>query len=130
MNDPASVGGGQPVADLDGNFHGATYRKGSSFQPLPQRLALEQLEYDEGRAVLRAHVVQGEDVGVVEGRDGSGLVLEAAEAVRVRGAVGGYDLDGDIAAETGVARAVHLAHPSGTQEGEKLVRAETTARGQ
>ena len=45
---------------------------------LPQRLALEKLGDDVGRAVVGAHVEDGENVRVVQGGDGAGLTLEKA----------------------------------------------------
>jgi hypothetical protein len=67
-------------------------------------------------------------VGMVERGEGPGLLLETVEAVEAGGAVGGDDLDGDVAAEAGVAGAVDLARPPGPEGGQKLVRAETVAQ--
>ena len=69
-------------------------------------------------------LVDGDDVGVVEGRGGAGLLHEAGAAMRVGEAIGGQDLDRDLAAEAGVAGAVDLAHPAGAEGREHLVRPE------
>ena len=73
---------------------------------------------------MGADVVDGEDVGVVEGGDGAGLELEALEAVGVGGDVVVEDLEGDVAAEAGVAGAVDLAHAAGPEQLDDLVRPE------
>jgi hypothetical protein len=77
-----------------------------------------------GNAVVRADVVEGEDVGVVEGGDGAGLGLEAPEAVGVGGAVLREDLEDDVTPEAGIAGAVNLTHPPGSERGQDLVGAE------
>jgi len=45
--------------------------------PVLQRLALQQLHADEGLALVLVDVVDRADIGVVEGRRGPGLALEA-----------------------------------------------------
>jgi len=49
----------------------------------PQRLAVEQLRDNVGRAVVEADVVDGEDVGMVEASSGACFLLEAAEALGI-----------------------------------------------
>jgi len=66
---------------------------------------------------------------VVEGGDGAGLLLEAAQAIGIVAQLGREDLDGDVAAEAGVAGAVHLAHPPGPDQVEDLVRPQPHAGG-
>ncbi len=81
-------------------------------------------------AVVGADVVDGEDVGVVEGGDGAGLALEAAQPLGVGGGIVGEDLEGDVAPEAGVAGPVDLPHTSGAEGCHDLVRADAAARGQ
>jgi hypothetical protein len=73
---------------------------------------------------VQANVVDVENVGVVEGARGLGLPLEAVQPIRVCGDLLGQDLDRDLAIETGIASAVDLAHTSGSQRSQDLVRAE------
>jgi hypothetical protein len=122
------MGGGESSADLDRPFNGFARDDRSALQPLPQRLALEQLEHGVARPVVSAEIVDGEDVGVIEGGDGASLPLEAADAVRVAAAVGGDDLDRDVAPEAGVSGPVDLAHPPRPDGGHDLVRAQSSAR--
>ena len=58
---------------------------------------------------------------------GARLLFEAAQTVGVGGEGRGQHFDGDIASEPRIARAIHLAHPAGSDEGDDLVRAETCA---
>ena len=74
---------------------------------------------------MSADVVDGQDVGVVEGGDGVGFLLEALEAVGVRGDVVREDLEGDVAPEPGVPRAVDRPHAAGPEKLGDLVRPET-----
>ena len=52
------------------------------------------------------------------------LALEAGDALRVGGEGGGQDFDRDLAAEHGVAGAIHLAHAALAEQGEDLVGAD------
>jgi hypothetical protein len=95
---------------------------------LDRVVPLEVLEDEEVDAALGADVVEHADVGVLEGGDGAGLPLEACPADRVRGEVRGEDLEGDGAAEAGVAGLLNLAHAPGPEKAEDLVRPEASAR--
>ena len=95
----------------------------------PQRFAFEEFANDVLLAGLDAEVVNGDDVGVVEGGDGAGFALEAAAEVgggaeRTRCGVLAKDFDGDVAIEAGVAGAVDLAHAADSERGLDLVGAE------
>jgi hypothetical protein len=67
---------------------------------------------------------------VVEGGDGAGLALEAAQPLGVPKGFLGQDLEGDLTSEAGVAGSIDFTHPPGTQRGEDLVRADATPRRQ
>ena len=95
----------------------------------------QQLRDDvgDGRAGvgrLRSHVVDGQDVRVVEGGHGPRLALEPCEPFGVGGQLRGQHLDRDLASQPRVAGAVDLAHPAGPDEAEDLVRPETRAGSQ
>ncbi len=70
-----------------------------------------------------ADIVESADVRVIEGGDGVRLGLESGAEFLAD------NFDGDIAAETGVMRAVDLAHASRSDRREDFVRAEACAGG-
>src|SRR5579864_4416034 len=59
---------------------------------------------------------------MVQGGQRLGFAREALEAIRIRGEEIRQDLDGDIAVERRVLRAVDLAHPAGAELGNDFVR--------
>jgi len=74
--------------------------------------------------VVRTHIVQCADVGMVQRCNGPGLAVESlAEA-----SVG--DLDGDHTVQPGVAGLVHVAHPAPADGGEDFEMVETVAGSQ
>ena len=95
-----------------------------------QRLALQQFADDVRRAFVRADVVDGEDVGMIQRRRGAGFLLEAAKAVGIRRIRGGQDLDRDLASETRVVGEINLAHSATAQQVQDFVGAEQRAGGQ
>ena len=88
--------------------------------------AVDVLHDDERRGVRVAHLVDRADVGVRQRR----RVLRLAHEPAARGDVGesgARRLERDVASEHGVPRAIHLAHASGRDESDDLVRSETIA---
>jgi hypothetical protein len=88
MDDPSRVGRRQAPADLHPVLGCLSHGDRPALQPLLQRLPVEQLEHDVRRPVLRAHVMDGQDVGVAQRGDGPGLLLETALTVGLPGLVG------------------------------------------
>ena len=82
------------------------------------------------RSVVPPAAGDGQQVRMTERADRPRLQLEAAQALGVRGGVFGQDLDRDVAAEAGIARAVDFAHTSRSEGREDLVRPEAGARRQ
>ena len=77
---------------------------------------------------MRAEVVHGGQVGMVEGSRGSGFLLEAAEAIGVLRERRRQDLDRHVASEARVARSIHFAHSARAEWRQDLVGAELRAR--
>jgi hypothetical protein len=67
---------------------------------------------------------------VRERRHGAGFDLEALTAGRIGSDLRRENLQGDIAAQPGIARPIDLAHAPGAERGDNFVRAEARARGQ
>ena len=99
-----------------------------TFDPLPQRVPIEQLRHDVRSTFMRANVVDGQDVGMVERRRGARLLLEPREAVGIGRERHGQRLDRHLPSEARVARAVHLAHAAGPDGGLDFVRSDASTR--
>ena len=129
VNDAFLVSGSHPVGDLNGVLDRLAFRKGARPEPLAKGLALEQLRDHVGCPGFRAEVVNGEDIGMVECRGGQGLLLEPAQPIPILGNRFREDLDRNLAAKSGVARAIDFAHPARTERSEDLVRTQARAGG-
>jgi hypothetical protein len=110
VDDPLLVRCGQAVRHLDRVVDRLADRQRARAKAIAERFALEQLRDDEGGAVVGADVVNGQDVGMVEARGGARLLLEALQPVGVAGERRRQHLDGDVAAQAGVASTINLAH--------------------
>ena len=64
---------------------------------------------------------------MIQGRKDSRLAFEACEALWIHREGFRQELDGDIAPESRVARAIHFAHPADTEQAHDFVRAEASA---
>src|ERR1051325_2231192 len=67
---------------------------------------------------------------MAQGGDALRLALQTGTAFRVAGSGLGKDLDGDVAFQARIPRAIHFPHAAGTESGEDFVRAETRAGGE
>lgn len=76
MDDALLVRGGEPRGQLAGELEGAPHRQGPALQRRSQRLAFEQLGDHVGRRALGMHVVDGDDVRMVQRRGGAGFLRE------------------------------------------------------
>ena len=75
-----------------------------------ERAAVHQLHGEETAAVRLLHREDGDDVGVVEGRQRLGLALETGHALRVVGKFGRQHLERHLPSQGRVASAVHDSH--------------------
>ena len=124
VHDPALVRDGEGARDLERPLPGLARRERARAQALAQGLPLEQLGDDVGRAVVGSEIEHRDDAGVVELPGGAGLLLEAADPLRIERDVAVQDLDRDVAAEARVAGAVDLAHAPRADAVGDLVRPE------
>ena len=77
---------------------------------LLEGLPLQQLHGDKVAAVGLPDLVDGADVGMVQGRRGPGFALEALQRRRVFFQLSGQKLQGDVPAEVEVLGFIHHAH--------------------
>jgi hypothetical protein len=83
----------------------------AGLEQLGQGVALDQLHGEEGPAVGEgAQLVDGDDAGVLELAADLGLLDEAADHLGILAEVVAEDLQGDVAAEVGVAALEDRAH--------------------
>ena len=75
-------------------------------------------------------VVEGEDVGMRERRDGTRFTLEARASIGIARDVRRQHLDGHVPSEPRVARAIDFAHAAGAERCEDLVRSEASPGGE
>ena len=85
MYDSLVVGSRQTVRDLDSILNRLSLRQGRAIQSGPKALALQKLRHEKRRAVVLADIVNGKNIGVVQGRNRTRLLLEAAQAIRLTG---------------------------------------------
>lgn len=114
VDDAFFVGGIEGVEDLGGDGESFVDRQGAG-----KGRAVDVL-HDE---IVRADVVEGADVGVVEGGNGAGFGVEA-----VGESLFG-ELDGDEAFQAGVACFPDFAHAAFADFGEEFVRADSRSGG-
>src|SRR5712692_9495030 len=110
MRDAFRVSGLQGVGDLDTQLQQLAGREGLGGDAVLQRLPFQKLHDDEGPAFIFADVVDGADVGVVEGGGGARFALEALERLAIARKLLGQKLQGDAAAEARVFGLVNHAH--------------------
>jgi hypothetical protein len=127
VHDAARVRGGQALGDLDGVVDRTRERNGAGIDYRAQRPPLQQFRDEIGRVVLAPHVIDGEDVGVIQRGRGARLGLEPAQPLRIVGDVRRQDLDGHVAPEPAVVRAIDLPHATRAEGGTEHVRPEAGA---
>src|SRR4029453_13153140 len=93
----------------------------------PERLSLEQLGDEVRLAVVDAHVMEGDHVGVVDRADQPGFPLEPLDEGSVRAELLGDDLDRHLPAEPDVPGAVDLGPPPSPEESDDLVGSQSGA---
>ena len=127
MHDAVAMGLLQCLGNLNPVLQRLLERQRTFFQPIGERLAVEQFHDQIVGSILFADVVEMADVRVAQSRNRFGFALKARFQIRIGRKMRGQDFDGDIPAEPGVARAVDFAHASGAQRGLNLVRPEFRA---
>src|SRR5262245_58807206 len=105
-------------------------RQGSTGDPLGEGLALDQLHDQVVDPVLAPDIMQHADVRMIEPRNYARLALEPGARLRALGQVRGQHLDGYVAPQPRVPRAIDLAHPSRAKRSDDFIGAQTGADGQ
>src|SRR5579871_5373769 len=106
MDDSFFVGGRQSVRDLHSVFGRLAKGKGPAAQNLAQCLALQELRDYVGQTCVRSHLINDEDVGMIQRGGSPSFLLKAQKAILVRRQKRRQDLDRDVPVETRIARAI------------------------
>ncbi len=80
-----------------------------------------------GRLAFDAHVIDRQDVGVIQRACGNRFLGEAPLPLGIEAGLE-QDLDGDIALQPGIARAIHLSHAAGAELADDSFRGSETGR--
>ena len=130
MRDVLVMRGREAAGNLSGDGDRLPRRQCAGGEPGTERLTLEQLHYRIADALAPADVVQGQDVGMGQHRDGPRFALEAGERFGIGGDGLRHDLDGDVASEPAVVRAIDFPHAARAEQAFDLVRPEPRPRRQ
>ena len=110
MHDAGAVRGLQPAGDLQRQAQGFGQRQRPAAQALAQGDPLDQLADQQLAALHLRDLMDGEDVRMVERRDGERLAAETADALGIVRQVRRQELDGDPSLEVRIDRQVHRSH--------------------
>ena len=115
-------------SNLDEERDGFFDRDRSSGNPLGERLSFHHLHNEKLHPVGFFEPVKRGDAGMVDRSQQLRLALESRESFFIASKLVGQGLDGNIAPELLVARAVNLTHAAGADGFDDLVVRQSTAR--
>ncbi len=110
MHDALGMRRVQGVGDLDAQREDGFQLHRAGGDVMLERRTFQVLHGDESFAVLLANVVDGADVGMIEGRRGLGLALETSQRLRFAGHLVGQEFQRNEAVQAGVLGFVDNAH--------------------
>ncbi len=99
MGDALLVRGYETGGDHAGALESLGAGELAAAQTVPQRLAVQQFTDKVWRSVMNPDVVDGKNVGVIEGANRTGLLFESSQSVRVSGESCRKGLDRDFTIE-------------------------------
>ena len=120
VEDLVAVGHGQAIADLSQHIQDIPGREVARPDQGGQVLALHQLHGQVEHPLLLAHLIDRDDVRVVQHPGGPGLIGKPLPGPRSHAGRGVDDLDGHLPADDRIAPQVHLAHASLGEESHDL----------
>ena len=125
MNDVLRMRGLECIGNLPGKGERFVNRDRTACYAVPQRWAFDEFEHDAARARRLFKPVHGGDVGMIQGREHFGFALKTRQAIGIVRESGWQNLDGDVALQACVTRAIHLAHAAGAEHRVDFIRTET-----
>ncbi len=121
MQDADAVRGLERAGDLHCDLEQVQSIQRAVLDPVLQRLPVQQLHHEVGPAAMGSDVVDLANIGMVQGRGGARLTVEAGRYGRRFREILGKELDGDVAIKPGIVGTVDLAHPAAAQQFQHLV---------
>ena len=115
VDDTFGVRGVESVGNFDGKCKERVEFHGAAGNAMLERGALQKFHGDEGLAVFLADIVDGADVGVIEGRGGLGFPFKTGEGLGIFGNFVGEEFQGDKATKACVFGFVDNAHASAAE---------------
>ena len=122
MYQAGAVRGGQPAqhrAEHCGDR--MRWHRTALGQQLAKRAALDQLHHQERMPTVEALVVDRDEPGILEPRDGAGLHLESGQELPVARVAGIHHLQRDRPVQPGVEAAIHRRRAAGGDRGRNAV---------
>jgi hypothetical protein len=127
MNDAFAVSSVERLGNLCGDHNSSIDWQRAELQSLAERLSLEELQDEERDTLVLSDIVDSTNVWVVHPRNCTSFALEPIQLGTLDTTHGGEHLNGDGPVKAGILGVVHLAHPSGSDQGDDLVRTDSTA---
>jgi hypothetical protein len=106
------MGFAKTVADLNRQIYDFVYGKLFLLDDISKRFSLYILHNDAGPALVLAHLMDGDDIGMLQYRGGVGLALKPGATVFVPAKMRGEEFKSNLAVECSVFGQIHFAHTS------------------
>ena len=130
MDDPAFVRSSETIGDRDRVVDRLARDKRAVVERRPQCSPLQQLADDVWSPVVSADVVDGENVGMIQGCCRPGLLVKAPQPIDIQGISRQQNLDRDLTVQSIVLRPIDLPHSTLAEQAEDPVRTDTSTHGQ
>ena len=121
VHDARLVGRLEPGRQALRQLQPLSQSQGPAFEAFLQGFAFEQLEHQVGLPVDLPEVVNGAQIGVVEGASGARLAAEAFERASLFGRPLRQEFDGHLATEPGIGRQVDDPHAAAAELSDDFV---------
>ncbi len=112
MGDSPLVGRSQRLGQGDRQSEEPLQLEASTRDQVGEGLARDQLHHQKRDPLILVHLVDGDDVAMVELGERACLDLEAAQPLAVLGQLRRQHLDGDVSLQPRVPGPVHGTHPT------------------
>ena len=124
VRDPSLMGGTDRVGQRNREVEDLRQRQAAFDDEIAERLSFDVLHRQKEHPIRLFHGVDRDDVGMVQSGDALRLDLETGATFRVSGRRAREDLEGNVALQSRVTRAIDLAHAAGAKRRQDLIRAD------